>query len=155
MGRRYSLSFAATVITVEADLFELAPVFPIRLLGLIVSQTTEAGDAQDEMLPIRVIRGHDTSGSGGTGTLTPAKLNSTDAGCQINNAEVCNTTIASGGTPVTVHSDAFNVRAGYQLWWTPECAPIVSSADGRVVVRTGAPADSVSFTGTIYFEEIG
>lgn len=153
MGRKYELTIdTPAAVSAARDLFQL-PVpagTVIRLLGLIVSQTTEATDAQDEMLQIRVIRGH----TSGAGALTPSGLDSQDSACTITDAAI-DAAVASGGTPVTVLSDAFNVRSGYQLWWTPETAPIIRNADSRVVVRVSAPTDPVSFVGTLYFEEIG
>lgn len=154
MSRRYAVTFEAVAVTAAQDFFEVLPATqkPVRLLGLLLGQSSDAGDAQDELLRIKVIRGHTTSGSGGSAaTARPLVPADTAAGatCEINN-----TTIASAGTAVDLLADCFNVRAGYQLWWTPETAPQVANAETIVVRLMAAPADSLTMSGTLYFEEV-
>ena len=67
--------------------------------------------------------------------------------------EANNTTQSAEGT--FLHSDTFNVRAGYQFIWTPETRPVVSPSGLFIVELQTAPADSLTMSGTIYFEEIG
>lgn len=156
MGRVYAVTFENVAVTASQDLFMVAPADdkPVKLLGLTLSQSTEIGDAMEEMLRIKVIRGHATVGSGGS-SITAVPCNPIDtasgATCRSND-----TTIASTGTAVDLLADAFNVRSGYQFWWTPETAPTCSEASGvRFVVRLMAnPADSVTMGGTLYFEEL-
>ena len=66
-GRIYTVEFEGTAVTAAVDFFELTPADdkPIEILGLFLSQSSDAGDAADELLRYRVIRGHTTSGSGG------------------------------------------------------------------------------------------
>lgn len=155
MGRVYSVNFEGVAVTAAQDFFELTPADdkPIRLLGMFLSQSTEIGDAQDEMLRVQVLRGHSTSGSGGSAaTPIPIDPSSPAAGVA---AEVNNTTIASSGTAVILHSESFNVRAGLGHWWIPECAPIANQGNTTIVVRLLAnPADSVTMNGTLYVEEL-
>lgn len=155
MGRLYSLTFSAVAVTAAQDLFELVPATdkPIRIHEIRVGQTSDAGDAQDELLQINIIRGYTSSGSGGTATLTPNALDQNDAACGITNAEINNTTQASGGSPVTLLTDAFNVRSGWLYMPTPETRPRIA-AGTRVVVTITAPADSLTMSGTIIFEEM-
>ena len=70
MGRRYYVDLPPTAITVAADLFELTPADdkPIRVLALNLHQTSDAGDAQDEIISVVWVRGNATSGSGGSPT---------------------------------------------------------------------------------------
>lgn len=155
MGRVYATVFENVAVTAAQDFFEITPADdkPVKLLGLILSQSTETGDAAEEMLRIKVIRGHATSGSGGS-THTPTPCNTADAAAGAA-VEINNTTIASTGTAVDLLADTFNVRAGYQFWWTPETAPTASQANTTIVVRLmAAPADSVTMGGTLYFEEL-
>lgn len=158
VGRMYSVSFAVTAETVAFDAFELSPADdkPIRIHSIYIGQTTEFGDAQDEMLSVTITRGGTgiTSGSGGSAP-TPIPVTSsaeTAAGCA---AEVLNTTLATFTSGVVVHRDAFNVRAGWQYRPVPEERIGVSQANGGCSVSISAPADSVSFIGTLYFEELG
>jgi hypothetical protein len=155
MGRIYAVTFEGTAVTAQVDFFELAPADdkPVRLLGLMLSQSSDLGDAAEEILRLKVIRGHATSGSGGS-SATPRPVNTNDAAAG-STAETLNTTIASTGTAVDLLADTFNIRSGYQLWWTPETAPMASQADGTIVVRLmAAPADSLTMSGTLYFEEM-
>lgn len=156
MSRVYAVTFENVAVVAAQDLFMIAPADdkPVKLLGIMLSQSTETGDAQEEMLRLKVIRGHATVGSLGT-VATPAAMSASDpasgATCRVND-----TTIASVGTPVDLLADTFNVRSGYQFWFTPETAPNCSEANGiRLVVRLmGAPLDSVTMGGTLYFEEM-
>ncbi len=155
MGRVYSVNFENVAVTAAQDFFEISPADdkPVKLLGLFLSQSTELGDAAEEMLRVQVLRGHSTSGSGGS-SQTPVPVNPGDPASAFA-AEVNNTTIASSGTAVILHSESFNIRAGMGLWWTPECQPVASQANTTIVVRLLAnPADSVTMSGTLYVEEM-
>lgn len=155
MGRVYSVNFENVAVTVAQDLFEITPADdkPVKLLGLFLSQYTELGDVAEEMLRIQVIRGHSSSGSGGS-AQTPVPIDSGSPAASFA-AEVNNTTIASSGTAAVIHSDTFNVRAGLQLFWTPETAPRATQNDGTIVVRLlSTPTDSITMGGTLYVEEI-
>lgn len=154
--RIYTVVFQAVAITASQDLFEISPADdkPIQLLGVFMGNSTDFGDAQDENLRWSVIRGFTTSGSGGTApTPRPTKRSDAAAGFA---AEVNNTTKANTGTTHTLHADAFNVRAGLAHWWTPETVPEASQGDTTIVVRLeAAPADSITFDGTLYVAEFG
>lgn len=154
--RVYTVVFQAVAITVSQDLFEISPADdkPVQFLGLMLANSTDFGDAQDEILRWSVIRGFTTSGSGGSApTPNPTKRSDSAAGFA---AEVNNTTKATTGTTKTLHADGFNVRVGCAFWWTPETTPEASQGDTTMVVRLeSAPADSITFDGTLYVAEFG
>lgn len=152
-GRTYSVIFSAVAVTAAQDLFEITPADdkPVNILGLFIGQSSDAGDAQDELLQVSIIRGFTTSGSGGSAP-TPAPLDNIDTAAGFT-AEVNNTTVANTGTSVTLHTDTFNVRAGYQIWFPPECYPRATQANTTIVVRITAPADSLTMSGTLYVQE--
>lgn len=155
-NRIYTVNFAATAVTAQVDLFEIRPADdkPLEVLGLFIAQSSDAGDAQAELLAYSVIRGFTTSGSGGS-TPTPAPLNRSDTAAGFS-AETLNTTLATTGTTVTLHACAFNVQAGEMLWLPEGCEWGVSQADTSLVVRLGgAPADSLTMSGTLYVREQG
>ena len=154
MGRMYTVAFSAVTVSAAEDLFEITPADdkPVKLRGLFIGQSSDAGDAQDEMLQVSIIRGHTTSGSGGS-AATARQLSSIDTAAGFA-AEVNNTTTASAGTTHTLHTDTFNVRVGYQLWFPPECCPMASQAHTTIVVRITAPADALTMSGTLYVEEV-
>jgi hypothetical protein len=156
MGRMYSVSFENVAVTAASDLFEITPADdkPCIIHSLYLAQVTETGDAAEEGLRLKIIRGHSTGGSGGTAP-TPRPLNPSDAASGFA-SEVNNTTSASAGTGVDLHADAWNVRVPYVLVFTPETRPQVSQGQTTLVVRLmAAPADSITMAGTLYVEELG
>ena len=158
MGRVYTVPLQLTAYTAQIDLFDVAPADdkPVILHAIYLGQTTELADAAEEQLGIQIIRGFATVGSGGSSvTATPVNPSDTAAGATCRTGD---TTIAvvGGGTTTHIHADTWNIRAPYQLIWTPEMRPQCSQGQTRIVIRlTGAPADSVTLAGTCYFEEQG
>lgn len=152
--RTYAVEFEGVAVTAAQDFFELLPATqrPIRLLELGLFQYSDLADAQEEILRVQVIRGHTTSGSGGT-TQTPTPLDSNDVASGVT-AELNNTTIASAGTAVDLWSAAFNIRVGLEKIWTPEVRPRCANANLLVVRLMAAPTDSLSMSGYVYFEEV-
>jgi chitodextrinase len=157
MPRQYSVVFAATTVAAasgDVDWFELTPADdkPLEIVGLFIAVTSELGDAADEWVPFQILRGHTTSGSGGSAP-TPAALDSADGAAGFA-SEVLNTTVASTTTPIILHSDAVNVRIGYQMWWPDGYGPKATQANTTLVVRQmAAVADDVTMTGTLYVRE--
>lgn len=157
MGRIYSVEFENVSITNangDADLFEIAPADdkPCIVHALYFDQISDVGDAAEEMLRYRVIRGHTTGGNGTS--VTPRPLNAHDAAASFA-AEYYGATIAADGTAINLHSGAFNIRTGLQLVLPPEMRWHVSQGQGLLVVRLmAAPADDVTMSGTMYVEEI-
>lgn len=154
MSRIYYTQFTAVAITAQTDLFEiLTPASCIVMpVSVRLAQTSDFGDAQDEILSLTWFRGHTTTGSGGT-TVTPSKADNGDSasGCT---TKTNNTTLATGGSPVTLPVDGWNVRAGYIYVPVPDEFAILSPST-RLVLRMSAPADSITGHGTITFKEIG
>lgn len=154
--RVYTVTFQAVAITASQDLFEITPADdkPVQFLGLFLAQNTDVGDAQDEVLRWSCIRGHTTSGSGGSApTPRPTKRSDAAAGFA---AEANNTTKATVGTTHILHADGFNVRVGCAFWWTPETTPEATQGDTTMLIRLEtAPADSITFDGTLYVAEFG
>jgi hypothetical protein len=151
----YTFSFDSTAATAAVDFFEVnsASGVPIEIVGLEISQTTEFGDAQDEMFRILVLSGHATSGSGGTTAAAPIKTAQGDASASCT-GEMMNTTQASTGTTVQHLVLAANLRAGLFYKPIPE-ERLVFPGGTRLVFRLGAaPADSVSWTGTLTIKEL-
>lgn len=159
MPRLYTAHFENATITAAGgdwDLFELTPADdkPIEICGLFLSVVSELGEAQEEWIRLQVIRGYTTSGSTPLTTPTPAPLNPGDAAAGFT-VECNNSTVASSGTPVPLHSEGFNVRAGYQWGPVPDgFGWQASQANTLIVVRqVAAVTDDVSMSGTIYVRE--
>jgi hypothetical protein len=149
MPRVYTVEFENVAVTAAQDLFSLdaATDKPIELVALELAQNTELGDAAEEQLRFRVIRGHTTVGSGGSApTPQPTSPGDTAAGFT---ARVNDTTIASAGTGVNLLSTSYNVRVGYAWGPVPYGMGFWTSGTSILVVRLlAAPADSVSMSGT-------
>ena len=155
MARVYSVSFEAVAVTAAQDLFEITPAddHPVVLLGMTIDQSSDVGDAAEEMLRYMIIRGCATSGSGGSAP-TPRPLDPGDAAAGFG-AKVNNTTIASGGTAVNLVAGAFNIRSGLAVFWPPEMTPMCNQGQTTIVVRLmAAPADSLTMSGTLYIGEL-
>lgn len=154
MGRIYTAQFSAVGVTAAQDLFEIvAPSDAIVVIhDITIGQTSDKGDAEEELLLIQWKSGATTSGSGGSScTPVPKELGDAAFGgtCEVNN-----TTQAADGTIVTHYSWVWNVRAPLQVIFTPETRPVLSPSR-RAVLTIPAPADSLTMDGTITLEEIG
>ena len=154
--RMYCATLAPTAITVAADLFELTPAANKAILihGFRVFQTSDVGDAQDEVIGLSWVRGNATTGSGGNAAAAPVKKDSYSptAGSTFESA---NTTAASAGTAVTTYSTGWNVRAPLEVTFTPEQRIRVDSTDVLCCLRMlAAPADSLTIGASVDYEEI-
>lgn len=156
LGRIYTVDLTPTAVTVAADLIEITPADdkPVRVLSVNLHQTTELGDAAEEQISLVWVRGHTTSGSGGSATTPrPGNQNDAAAGATV---ETFNTTAASAGTTVNLNRHGWNVRGPLERPYTPEEAPEASQANTTLVLRmAAAPADSVTIGGSVVFEELG
>jgi len=157
MPRVYTVSFAGTTVAAasgDVDYFEITPGDdkPLEIVGLVLAATSELGDAADEWISYQILRGHTTSGSGGSAP-TPVDVNLSGVAAGFT-SEVLNTTVASAGTALICHADSYNVRAGLQIWWPDGCGPRASQANTTIVVRQmAAVTDDITLTGTLYVAE--
>ena len=143
MGMRYSGQFSAVAVTALQDVFELvAPTDSVIVLHSVrLGQSSDAGDAQAEMLPVEIVvgRGTVTSGSGGT---TPAK-EALEGGFAASGAtlEANNTTrmVVGSGTLHTIIREAFNVQVGWLYQPLPEERSVGSPGDRRTRALPRAP----------------
>lgn len=155
MARVYTVSFENVAVTAAQDFFEVSPAddHPVVILGVFIDQFSDVGDAAEEILRWKIIRGHTTSGSGGS-AATARPMDSGDSAALFS-AEVNNTTIASAGTAVDLHAGAFNIRSGLAIWFPPEATPVANQGNTTIVVRLmAAPADALSMSGTLYVAEL-
>jgi hypothetical protein len=155
-GRMYWVDLTPTAVTVAADLIEISPADdkPVRVRALLLGQTTELGDAAEEGISVVWVRGHTTSGSGGSApTPRPVAPNDTAAGFA---AETFNTTAASAGTGVNLARHVWNVRCPLERPYTDEEAPEATQGNVTLVLRmAAAPADSITIAGSVLVEELG
>lgn len=160
MGRMYTVEFEGTAVATasgDVDFFEILPADdkPCIVHAVFLSQSSDTGDAAEEILRVKVIRLPATVTSGSSGSsATPVPLDVNDAAAGFA-AEVLNTTVATtSGTAVDLHSDAFNIRTGWALVLTPEMRWRVAQAEGLVVRLMAAVTDELTMSGTLYVEEL-
>lgn len=152
MGRMYSAVFEEVAVTAAQDLFEIvAPADAIVVVhGFSFSQSSDAGDSESEQLSILVHLGS-TSGSGGS-TPTARPLQPGDAAFG-GTVEANNTTQSTEGN--ILDARCFNVMAGLEVVYTPETRLIISPSGRLIIELQNAPADSLTMSGSVFFEEIG
>lgn len=161
MGRMYTGAFAPSAQTAALDWFEItSPTTKVCFLhGIDISQTTEVGDAQEEMIEWAIKRGTSgtTSGSTGGTAIGPTTVGGTGDSASGSTLEVLNTSkmAAGGGSIVTLHRSAFNVRNGLLWLPTPEMRAVWAAGERLTIELVAAPADSVTWVGTVYWEELG
>jgi hypothetical protein len=157
MGRRYTAPINIGAHTAQLDVFELLAGSgkPVRLLCVELGQSTELGDAQEEMIPLvlKRVTGAPTSGSGGsTPTLQPVLASGAASGATL---ETGNTTKLTGGTSAELARFIWNVRAGLLYQPPPEEQIVADAATRLVLEEVATPADSITGPiGRIVFEEI-
>ena len=158
MSRMYKVSVAPVAFTVAADLLQiLAPTDAVVIVhSWEIWQTTELGDAAEEVLTLEEVRGVGavTSGSGGsTPTAQPVEDGETAFG---GTTEASNTTrmAAGAGTLETIDRHGWNVRIPYQKIYTPEERPVISPGN-RWTLSIPAPADSTSIGVKAVIQELG
>ncbi len=152
MGRIYSASFEEVAVTAAQDLFEVvAPAdASVIIHSVTITQSTDAGDAQAEMLPILIHRGTATGSGGSSVTASPLQVGDAAFGGTV---EANNTSQSVEGT--FLHAEAFNVQIGFYFLPPPEDRPVVSPSALFIVELQAAPDDSITVNGTVVFEEIG
>lgn len=124
------------------------------LISVYVTQTSEEGDAEDEMVAIEFLRAHSTSGSGGSSfTALPEQGDAAFSGT----CEIGNTTLATGGTPVTHNGEGFNVRGGYGFRPHEIEYPqfLIASGERAVIRLPDTPTDAMTIRAVVLFGEIG
>jgi hypothetical protein len=162
-GRLYAVEFHNTTLTTaggDQDLFYIkaAADKPCIIEAVYLSNVgvaADAGDAQEELHRIEIIRvpATVTAGSGG-GAMTPNPMMTNDAAAGFT-ARINDTTVATtSGTLLWLHSDGWNVRVPYVYMPPPEHRPAVANAQA-IVVRLGSTlTDDIVCNGTCLVREM-
>lgn len=157
MARRFSASFTGVAVTALQDFFSVAvgTEAPVTLIGCFISQISDVGDSAEEMLRIDIVRGNDTVGSGGS-AATPRLLDG-KGGAVVATVRTNDTTEASAGSEEIMHTEAFNIRVGWQYVPIPENRIRHDNGGGTnefICVRLlTVPDDELTMSGTLYWEE--
>lgn len=153
MSRLYSCVFDAVAITAVQDIFAIvAPAAAtVRLHQIDLFQTTDLSDAQEEVLRLRIRQGQTVAGSGGSaGTIVPQDVDDAASGATV---RINDTTQANTGTIVVDEVFGWNIRVPLTRIWTPECRPIIKGGRRATIELIAAPADSVTVSGGIVWQE--
>lgn len=159
-GRVSTVTFVAVSATVAQDLFYIKPaadkVCIIHYASCFAAGgTADAGDAQEELLRVEIIRlpATVTVGSGGSAP-TPGMVNVNDTAVSYT-ARVNDTTVATtSGTAVTLIAESMNNRVGWVHFPAPEDRIPIANAAALVVRLNTAPADAILLSGTCVVEEL-
>jgi hypothetical protein len=155
MGRMYACVFEGVAVTAAQDLFEInsdsTSDSVVVLHSVTITQSSDAGDSEAEMLPVLIHRGS-TAGSGGTSAIVchPFEVGSPAFGGVV---DTNHTTQSTDGEEL--HRESFNVQAGFFYRPTPEERIVIPPNDRLVVALEAAPSDSLTMDGTAIIEEIG
>lgn len=157
MARVFTAPIAPASQTLAQDLYEVlaSTAKPIYILGWHVFQTSDVGDAAEEILELNCVRGVGsvTSGSGGgTVTVQPADDNDTPTAPTV---ERNNTTRMAAGTGSleTLEEYGWNVRAPFTHWYPPEARPRITPGDRWTLALVAAPADALTIGATLWLME--
>lgn len=150
MGRIYTASFTEVAVTAQQDLFQIeANTVPAIIHAVYLSQTTDVGDAAAEHLSILIRRVTDAV----TNDIAEQALDGGDAAANADLAVNETTELTTGAA--TLHADSWNIALPF-VWLPPPEHRIVVQVSNAVVVNLNTtPADSITMSGTMYFEEIG
>jgi hypothetical protein len=155
LGRVYRSYFSKVAVTAAQDLFEIVSPADstVALLGWGIGQSSDLGDAAEEILNIAVKSGQTVSGSGGSSpTVNPNSLGDAAFGGTV---EANNTTKANTGTIATHDVREVNIRTGLDVYYIPEDIKLLSPSARLTLELIDAPADSLTMSGYIIFAEIG
>lgn len=160
MPDTYTVEFENQTLTAAGGDFDLfcltsADDKPIEIYGLFLFCVSEVSSnvAENEKVRWRCIRGHTTASSGGAAP-TPQPTNHRAAAAGFT-ARTMDSTIASSGTAVNLHSDGFDIAQGLGLWLPERAEWGTNQATGLLVIRAlSTAADDLSLSGTVYVREL-
>jgi hypothetical protein len=162
MGVVFVTTFENVSVSATQDLFEIIPDVnnPVTLHSLCLSNVgADVGDAAEEMLRItlRYFFQGITSGSGGSSASIIDMAG--HAGISSRAAiETNNTTKVSDNSYLKM-ARGWNIRMPFEVIWTPETRPVIGwssgydNAGGAVIRLENSPADAISMSGELIFEE--
>jgi hypothetical protein len=153
-GRDYSASVQAVAMTVAQDLWEIVPADdkPLKIIGHVLANSTDFGDAQEEGFRLAIRRGDTVSGSGGSAPTVRA-MDPHDAAAGFT-VEANNTTKANT-SGVVIDASGWNIRITPQnFWWPDNFAPGADQGNSRMCLElVAAPTDSVTVDLSAYPRE--
>lgn len=163
MPRIYRVPYTGTITNAggNVDLLSIQPADdkPCRLIGWILGQTSEVGDAAEESLQISVIHmtATVTIGSGGSAVTPVANRPGTSQIAAAGFTARCNdTTVATtNGTSTTMEPLGWNIRSSpYERWIPEELRPEAIQGEVLIVRMDSTPADDITGQLVFFVEEL-
>lgn len=163
MSRMYRVPYTGTLSNAggDSDLLSLQPADdkPVRLVGWILGQSTEVGDAQEENLRITVrhMTATVTIGSGGSSVTPVANRPGTADVVAAGFTARCNdTTVATtSGTSTVMEELGWNIRSSpWERWIPEELRPIAMQGEVLLVRMESTPADDITGELVFFVEEL-
>ena len=150
----FIVPFSGVAVTAAQDVFEIVTgaTYRVAIREIRLSQYSDMGSAQSEMISVTIHRGHTVAGSGGA-SVTPINTSPWTGITASTTAARNNTVVASGGSPSLLLADGMNVMAGWYYNWEKDERILVNQSE-RLVVRISAPSDELTMNGTLVFEEL-
>lgn len=164
MGRFYRVPYTGTLAaaTGDSDLLSIQPADdkPVKIVGWMMGQSTEVGDAAEEnlRLTLRHMTATVTIGSGGSAVTPVANRPGTGDVVAASCTTRCNdTTVATtAGVSVIMEELAWNVRSSpWERWIPEELRPCASQGEVLIVRMESTPIDDITGELTFMIEELG
>ncbi len=152
MGRIYTASFTSIAQTTSGDVLQIVMAAAVsgRLLGASYTQTSEAGDSAAEQ-GLMIVQRATGAGTGGT-SVTGRALSATAAA---SSATILRHNTADATTLSVLMVEGFNWQIGWFFSPTNHQEIEFGGADILVFNLGNVPADSITTSMTVWFEEIG
>lgn len=153
----HSAPMDALAFTAATDVFECTPAADraMIILGMSLCQTTDLGDANEEVLRIGIYTDV-TAGSTGTALTEQPFVNESGTAASTAAVVANRGTASTGGTLVGIIG--WNVRIPLEWYPVPELRPKFSNIAAEGPVSSfrllTAPGDSITVSGTLYWSEI-
>ncbi len=158
----YRVPYQGTITNAggDVDLLSIQPADdkPCRVVGWIIGQTSEVGDAAEEnlRLTLRHMTATVTIGSGGSAVTPVANRPGTNDIAAAGFTARCNdTTVATtSGTSTVMEEMGWNERATpWERWIPEELRPVAVQGEVLIVRLESTPADDFSGVMTFFVEE--
>lgn len=163
MSRMYRVPYTGTITNAggDCDLLSIQPADdkPCRLVGWIIGQSSEVGDAAEEnlRLTVRHMTATVTIGSGGSApTPQPNRPGTLDVAAAGFTARCNDTTVATtNGTSVIMEELGWNERnTPWERWIPEEMRPWAVQGEVLIVRMESTPADDFTGELTFFVEEV-
>lgn len=152
MGRVYTATFTSIAQTTSGDVLQIvnAADSTARLLSASYTQTSEAGDTQAEQ-GLMLVQRATSAGTGGTAV----SANAIAIGDAADGATILRHNTVDATTLTVLIAEGFNWQIGW--FFTPTNHQEIEWGGSDILVFNlgTVPADSITTSMTVWFEEIG